>query len=79
MHKFDMLADTALRQHNAAREAQLEHRRLVREALMERRVRLYQSVLVRLGRRMVLWGTQLQHRYDDRQPAPEVKLAAQPK
>jgi len=79
MHQLDMFAETSLRHQRAAAAERLEHRRLVREALLDRRARFYQPALVSLGRRMVVWGTQLQHRYDDLTPVPQVKLAAQPK
>ncbi len=66
MQSFDRLMQTQIEQHNAQRQAILEHRRLVREAFAGRvpsRALTYKPVLVSVGKRMVIWGMQLQRRY----------------
>ncbi|MEP7293823.1 MAG: hypothetical protein ABI835_18695 [Chloroflexota bacterium] len=73
MHQLDMITEVQLRHQQAARDARLEQRQLVHRALEQRRARFYQPALVRLGRRMVVWGTQLQR--SDFYPAPDVVLA----
>ena len=71
MQQFDMYTATIIRHQQAALQTRLIRQRLVREALANRQVRFYQPALVSLGKRMVIWGTQLQRRYTDLSLAPE--------
>ncbi len=79
MKQLDLMTETSIRHQQAAAQAKLERGLLIREALADRRARFYQPALVSIGRQMVVWGMQLQHRYDDLYAAPEITLAAQPK
>ncbi len=77
MQSFDRLMQTQIEQHNAERQAKLEHRHLVREALSGHapyRVLTYKPLLVGVGKRMVIWGTQLQRRYAESPRLPEREL-----
>ncbi len=77
MKSFDRLMQTRIEHHNAERQAILEHRQLVREALAGRasnRVLTYKPVLVSVGKRMVIWGMELQRRYAEAPRLPEREL-----
>ena len=75
MHQMDMLMEIEIRQKNSAREARMERNHLVRVALGERRARFYQPALVSLGKRLVVWGTQLQRGNDELYRGHDVLLA----
>lgn len=75
MHQLDLLTKTMLQQQHAAREARLERRQLVRTALGQQRAHFYQPALASLGRRLVIWGTQLQKRNDEHYTAHDIRLA----
>ena len=77
MKPLDFLAETSIRQQQAATERHLERKLLIREALADRRVRFYQPALIRLGRQLVVWGTQLQH--IDLPSRAEMTFSPQPK
>jgi len=85
MQHFDRYSETIIRHRNAEIQAKLEHRRLVHEAQDGRRghvtIRrpLYRPLLASVGRRMVVWGTRLQRRYDDLNSARDATLAIQNK
>ena len=91
MQHFDRYNETIIRHRNAEIQAKLEHRRLVNEAHLAREARahrrghvtirrpLYRPLLASVGRRMVVWGTRLQRRYDDLNSARDVTLAIQNK
>ncbi len=70
MQQLDQFAEVVIRHQQAERDARLERRRLVREALAQRRARFYQPALISLGKHMVIWGTQLQHL----SPAQEIEV-----
>ncbi len=76
MQTLDRYTEILLHQQQAARDAHLEQRRRLHLALENRRVRFYQPALISLGRRMVIWGTQLQRtNREDRLHAREVVFA----
>ncbi len=80
MQSIDRLMQTQVEQHNAKRQAILEHRQLVREAFVGRtpnRVLAYQPVLVNVGKRMVIWGLQLQRRFAESPRLSERELQFQ--
>ena len=80
MQQLDRIVETQIRHQQADAKAHLERSLLIREALADRhsrRVRFYRPALVNVGRQMVIWGMQLQRRYEDRPTAPT--FAAQPK
>ena len=76
MHQIDMFAEIVIEQQHAAREARMERRRLVRVALGQQQARFYQPALVSLGKRLVVWGIQLQRRNEGRYSAPDVRFAS---
>lgn len=70
MQQLDMYTQLLIQHQHNERQAKLAQRILVREALANRRARpaLYKPfrlLLVGVGKRMVIWGFQLQRRYDD--------------
>jgi len=79
MKPLDFLAETSIRQQQAAAQRHLERQLLVREALADRRVRFYQPALIRLGRQLVVWGTQLQRFENDLPSRAEMAFSPQPK
>ncbi len=77
MQSIDRLMQVKIEQHNAERQAVLEHRYLVHEALAGRAPNhplTYKPVLVSLGKRMVIWGLGLQRRFAESPRLPEREL-----
>lgn len=70
MHQLDQYTEHLIRHQQAAAQARLTRRHLIREALAARRIPFYRFALVGFGRRLEKWGTQLQRRYDVRPHAP---------
>ena len=65
MHQLDQYTEHLIRHQQAAAQARLTRRHLIREALAARRIPFYRFALVGFGRRLEKWGTQLQRRYED--------------
>ena len=80
MQSIDRLMQTQIEQHNAQRQAILEQRLLVREALAGRwpnRMLTYKPALVGLGKRMVIIGLGLQRRFAESPRLPDRELQFQ--
>jgi hypothetical protein len=75
MHQLDMLTEIMLKQQQAERDAHIERRYLIRIANEQHRVSIYRPLLAGLGKRLVLWGTQLQQRSSDCLPTREIAFA----
>lgn len=60
MKTLDHYTEILLRQQQAARDVQLEHRRRLQLVQEPRRPRFYRAALIRLGKRLVVWGMKLQ-------------------
>ena len=70
MHQLDQYTEHLIRHQQAAIAVHIVRRQLIREALAGRRSPFYRFALVSIGRHLVIWGTQLQRRYDDLPGAP---------
>lgn len=75
MYQIDMFTEVLIQQQHAVREARMERRRLVQTALGRQQARFYQPALVSLGKRLVIWGTQLQNEQHENYVAREIRLA----
>lgn len=75
MHQIDMFTETLIQQQHTAREAGMERRRLVQAALGQQPAHFYQPALVSLGKRLVIWGTQLQNGNNGHYAARDIRLA----